>query len=118
MIKKDVRFKIQSMKPGYPNQTPYETRLTHSTYSIPVFATVSIKIDQEEFIKNLPFCDMPLMVLSNNCILNKHKKNLQKYNEDQIEVGGFFVVNGLEKILRNIIVPRKNHPMCVVRGTF
>lgn len=58
------------------------------------------------------------MVLSKNCILTKEKNKLHKYNEDQIEVGGYFVVNGLEKILRNIIVPRKNYPMCVVRGTF
>ena len=43
---------------------------------------------------------------------------MHKFNEDEIEVGGYFVVNGLEKILRNIIVPRKNYPMCVVRGTF
>jgi hypothetical protein len=33
-------------------------------------------------------------------------KSLEDLKEDSFEVGGFFIVNGLEKILRNIIIPK------------
>lgn len=58
------------------------------------------------------------MVLSNKCLLAKDKKNITQLQEDTNEVGGFFIVNGLEKILRNIIIPRKNFPISVIRPTF
>ena len=40
---------------------------------MPLFATILIKIDGEEFIKNLSFGNIPLMVLSSNCVLSKDK---------------------------------------------
>ena len=33
-------------------------------------------------------------------------------------IGGFFIINGLEKILRNIIIPKKNFPIGIIRSSF
>lgn len=65
---------------------------------------------------NLSLGSVPIMVLSQNCLLKD--KILKDFKEDPNEVGGFFIVNGLEKILRNLIIPRKNYPMGIVRPTF
>ena len=86
---------------------------------ISLFATFKITInDSEEFVKNLSLGEIPLMVMSNKCTLFQDQKNLIKYKEDECEVGGYFIVNGLEKILRNIIIPRKNYPLGIIRSTF
>lgn len=62
--------------------------------------------------------EIPLMVLSKNCLLENNQNHLEDMKEDSFEVGGFFIVNGLEKILRNIIIPKKNYPMAVERSAF
>jgi DNA-directed RNA polymerase I subunit RPA2 len=45
-------------------------------------------------------------------------KPLEDFKEDSYEVGGFFIVNGLEKLLRNIIIPKRNFPVGVIRPSF
>lgn len=62
--------------------------------------------------------EIPLMVFSDKCYLKDKKNEIENYQEDLNEVGGFFVINGLEKILRNIIIPRKNYPIAVTRSAF
>ena len=68
--------------------------------------------------------DIPLMLRSTACVLEDideetgEKKSLILNNEDENDPGGYFIINGLEKILRNIIIPRKNFIMGVIRSTF
>jgi DNA-directed RNA polymerase I subunit RPA2 len=38
--------------------------------------------------------------------------------EESEELGGYFVVNGIEKIIRLLIVQRRNHPMAIIRPSF
>lgn len=104
---------------GNTNQTPFEARLTNSSYSIDLFATIKILINKKtEHFRSLSIGEIPLMVLSDKCLVKTQGRPLHKYQEDNYEVGGFFIVNGLEKILRNIIIPKKNFPLSVVRQTF
>lgn len=74
--------------------------------------------DSEEHVKNFSLGEIPLMVMSEKCTLFNNPDKLTEYNEDEQEVGGYFIVNGLEKILRNIIIPRKNYPIGIKRATF
>ncbi len=39
-------------------------------------------------------------------------------HEDNFEPGGYFIINGLEKILRTIIVKRKNFAFGIKRANF
>lgn len=38
---------------------------------------------------------------------------LYKAKEETEEFGGYFIVNGIEKIIRMLIVPRRNYPMAI-----
>jgi DNA-directed RNA polymerase I subunit RPA2 len=38
--------------------------------------------------------------------------------EESLEMGGYFIVNGNEKLIRLLNVPRRNFPLALVRGGF
>ena len=38
--------------------------------------------------------------------------------EESDELGGYFIVNGIEKLIRMLIVQRRNHPMAIIRPSF
>jgi DNA-directed RNA polymerase beta subunit len=38
-------------------------------------------------------------------------KELVEAKEESEELGGYFIVNGIEKLIRMLIVQRRNHPM-------
>lgn len=40
------------------------------------------------------------------------------HKEESEELGGYFIVNGNEKLIRMLIVNRRNFPMAIVRGSF
>jgi len=49
--------------------------------------------------------DIPIIVRSSHCHLNKlAPKELVKMNEDCNEFGGYFIINGNEKIIRMLIL--------------
>lgn len=113
-----LTFHFDSLTTGPASVRPFESRLTHSTYGIPLFATLTVNVDGEEFRKSFSLGEIPVMLLSQNCSLADKTAVLDQHNEDKNEPGGYFIVNGLEKILRNIIVPRKNFPLGIFRPTF
>jgi DNA-directed RNA polymerase I subunit RPA2 len=43
---------------------------------------------------------------------------LVKAKEETEELGGYFIVNGVEKIIRMLLVNRRNYPMAIKRGAF
>src|SRR6185369_16471179 len=45
-------------------------------------------------------------------------KNLIRHHEESDEMGGYFIVNGIEKIIRLLIVQRRNHVMALERSSF
>ena len=56
------------------------------------------------------------MVQSDFCNLKGKKlEELVKHKEDLHDFGGYFIVNGLEKLIRMITVPRRNFPIGFVR---
>lgn len=51
-----------------------------------------------------------LFGLSPAALIEKH--------EEAEELGGYFIVNGIERLIRMLIVNRRNHPMAIVRPSF
>ena len=100
-----IQIKYESIQIGKPKNTPFEARITRSTYQAPVFATLNIKIDDEEYNINSSIGNIPLMVLSDNC--NLLGQDLIALKEDKYEIGGFFIINelGVYKLIciRNFI---------------
>ena len=80
---------------------PIEARLRKITYSAPCFIEVSAHINgvQRETLTT-QIGNIPIMLKSNWCHLNKlSKEELIQQGEDPDEPGGYFIINGTEKVL-------------------
>ncbi|KAJ3045414.1 DNA-directed RNA polymerase I subunit rpa2 [Rhizophlyctis rosea] len=59
------------------------------------------------------------MVRSLKCHLyGRSPKDLVERHEDPEEFGGYFISNGIERLIRLLIVPKRNHPTALVRPSF
>ncbi len=59
-----------------------------------------------------------MLIQSNRCHLeNLSPAELIERKEESLEMGGYFIVNGNEKVIRLLIVPKRNHPVAIVRGS-
>ncbi len=83
---------------------PIEARIRKTSYSAPVFMEVSAHINgiQRESFK-VQVGNLPIMLKSNNCHLHGlSRKELIEKGEDPYDPGGYFIINGSEKILVDI----------------
>ncbi|KAM8810309.1 DNA-directed RNA polymerase I subunit RPA2 isoform 2-T2 [Eudromia elegans] len=56
------------------------------------------------------------MVKSKLCNLyNFSAQELIQHHEEEEEMGGYFIINGLEKVVRMLIMPRRNFPLAMMR---
>ncbi len=80
---------------------PMEARLRSLTYAGPINLEISAHIDnvqRETFTTQIG--KMPIMLHSKFCHLNKlSKEELIKRGEDPDEIGGYFILNGNERVL-------------------
>lgn len=44
--------------------------------------------------------------------------DLVKHHEEPEEFGGYFIINGNERLIRYLVLPRRNHVIALVRPTF
>ncbi|OMH85234.1 putative DNA-directed RNA polymerase I subunit RPA2 [Zancudomyces culisetae] len=100
---------------------PAECRERNGTYRGRMTAKVCWQVnDSEEVhseIKSLG--QAPIMVKSNRCNLNGMGPSEHiKHHEEAEEFGGYFVVNGGERIIRLLIAPRRNHVLAVNRPSY
>ncbi|XP_068597291.1 DNA-directed RNA polymerase I subunit RPA2 [Brachionichthys hirsutus] len=59
---------------------------------------------------------LPVMVKSKICNLHGLSPGeLVAHHEEAEEMGGYFIVNGIEKVIRLLIMPRRNYPVAVSR---
>ncbi|XP_061743859.1 DNA-directed RNA polymerase I subunit RPA2 isoform X2 [Nerophis ophidion] len=59
---------------------------------------------------------VPVMVKSKLCNLHRMSpKELVEHHEEAEEMGGYFIVNGIEKVIRLLIMPRRNYPIAMSR---
>lgn len=83
---------------------PAEARLRKLSYSAPIYMEVSAHINgvQREDFK-LQIGNLPIMLKSKFCHLNNlSEEELLKVGEDPADPGGYFIVNGTEKVLVKI----------------
>jgi len=95
---------------------PVEARLRKMTYAAPMYIEISAHINgvqREAFTSQI--ASIPIMLKSKHCYLHKKsREELIKEGEDPDDPGGYFIVNGSEKILiavedlaaNNLIVER------------
>ncbi|XP_023678390.1 DNA-directed RNA polymerase I subunit RPA2 [Paramormyrops kingsleyae] len=59
---------------------------------------------------------VPIMVKSKLCNLHGlSPKELIEHHEEAEEMGGYFIVNGIEKVIRLLVMPRRNYPIAMAR---
>jgi DNA-directed RNA polymerase subunit B len=86
---------------GSPNHiTPAEARLRNLTYSAPIFLEITIKQGSQIESQEVEIGYVPVIVKSNVCNINgKIKEELEKLYIDPLDTGGYFIVNGNERVM-------------------
>jgi DNA-directed RNA polymerase subunit B len=79
---------------------PREARIRNLTYSAPLYLEIELDDEGRETYERVNIGDLPIMVKSNLCLLSRHSEDeLVKIGEDPREVGGYFIVNGSERVI-------------------
>lgn len=81
--------------------TPNECRLRDLTYAAPIYVDVEY-VRGKQIVRRTGNCigRLPIMLRSNKCVLmGKDDTEMAKLNECPLDPGGYFVVNGTEKVI-------------------
>ena len=82
------------------NVYPRETRIRNMTYSAPLYLDIILNDEGKEILESVNIGDIPIMVDSSLCLLSKHPpEDLVRFGEDPEEVGGYFIINGSERVI-------------------
>ena len=112
----DIRFTNLSVKPQFLNNiakpriaTPSDCRRMGLTYSISIHADIEVSAVLTEsqtrsketvIFKDKHLFRLPNMVQSATCVLsNKFANDLELLGESSTDLGGYFIINGKEKVL-------------------
>ncbi|KKY28443.1 putative dna-directed rna polymerase iii polypeptide [Phaeomoniella chlamydospora] len=81
--------------------TPNECRLRDMTYAAPILVDIEYtKFRQRVARSGVPIGRMPIMLRSNKCVLsNKTERQMCQMDECPLDPGGYFIVNGTEKVI-------------------
>jgi len=93
--------RIMELDGSITHIAPREARLRNVSYSAPIMLEASVvedgKILESRFIH---VGDMPVMVRSNACVLRSFsEQKLVENGEDPNDPGGYFVINGSERVI-------------------
>ena len=105
-----IEIKLGRIQIGKPNivesdgstslLTPAEARVRNLTYSAPLFLEISIKQEGQIESHEVEIGRIPIMVKSNICNLNNaSKEELIDNYMDPLDPGGYFIINGNERIM-------------------
>ncbi len=99
---------------------PTECRQRALTYAGKVMLSVAIQVGNNPVEKvSLEVPGIPVMVMSKLCHLRgMNETELVKHKENSSEFGGYFIVHGLEKLMRLLIVAKRNYPIAIYRPTY
>ena len=89
---------------------PNDARIRNLTYSLPLCIDIhqvasyydkdgNIIKKNEKVFKNVILSKIPVMVQSRYCILSQQNHSYDKYQECKYEKGGYFIVNGNDKVI-------------------
>ncbi|KAL9944138.1 hypothetical protein ACHAO5_006227 [Verticillium nonalfalfae] len=81
--------------------TPMECRLRDMTYGAPIFVDIAYIRDKSKIVRrNVPLGRLPVMLKSAKCRLNgASNKEMALMNECPLDPGGYFIINGTEKVI-------------------
>lgn len=99
---------------------PAECRERGATYRGKLRARLQYRVNNNEWKESVrEIGNMPIMLRSNRCHLeNLSPADMVKHKEESEELGGYFIVNGNEKLIRMLITPKRNYPAAIVRPSF
>ncbi|KAL0210350.1 hypothetical protein RCL1_004786 [Eukaryota sp. TZLM3-RCL] len=99
---------------------PRDAREGDVTYGGVLDVTFSISINNaapESFSRRLGV--WPIMLRSSLCHLsNMTEAQRIAHKEDVSDPGGYFIVEGLERLIRLLILTRRNFPLCMIRSSW
>ncbi|MFP4654980.1 MAG: DNA-directed RNA polymerase subunit B'' [Methanohalobium sp.] len=103
-IVKEADGAIESL---YPN----EARLRNISYTAPLYLQMSVvNGDKETEPMEAKIGQLPIMVKSNFCnLVGLNDQEMIQYGEDQLDPGGYFIINGTERVVMTLedLAPNK-----------
>ncbi|KKK25908.1 hypothetical protein ARAM_003160 [Aspergillus rambellii] len=119
---KNSAWRKDEKPPGATASTiyPSECRERHATYRGKLRAKIEYRVNNADWVEAVrELGQVPIMLRSNRCHLEKATPaELVQHKEESEELGGYFIVNGNEKLIRMLIVGRRNYPMAIIRNSF
>eukprot|EP00249_Psilotum_nudum_P029207 c39666_g1_i1 orf=2-877(-) len=114
---KDGKDKMSSLD---QRLRPMECRQAGLTYRGIFSADVCFQWNDQAVMRfNTSFGRIPVMVMSNVCQLRGLDcRQLVALKEEASEVGGYFICNGNERIIRLLLVTKRNHVLAVRRNSY
>jgi len=100
------------VKGGYRQIMPVEARLRNITYAAPIFLEIIPVFNgiERPTYSDVFIGEVPVMVKSKLCYLSSmNETELSEHGEDPEDPGGYFIINGSERVLVSIedLVPNK-----------
>ena len=122
---------VENVAVGYPARTganfaldsrvfPSECRERGESYTAPMTVTFNVRFNNEPpQLVSRSFPSFPIMTRSTRCHLRGLTPfELVKRHEEGHEFGGTFISNGIERLIRMLQIPKRNHPMAIDRPSF
>lgn len=82
--------------------TPMECRLRNLTYAAPIYVKMSLYVDDKPVVvaERVLIGSIPIMVKSSICPLSRMTpEELAAIGEDPLDPGGYFIINGSERVI-------------------
>jgi DNA-directed RNA polymerase subunit B len=106
----DVEIKFGKVRVGKPNIieadgsvsliTPMAARLRNLTYAAPVFVELSVKFDNQTESTEVEIGRIPVIVRGSSCnTYGMNKDELRENYMDPLDQGGYFIINGNERVI-------------------
>lgn len=98
---------------------PRYCREAGTTYKAPFDIDLVHEVDGVKQRHPKRLGQLPIMVKSKQCHLrNMNRKELVEHKEETNEMGGYFICNGIERIIRCLIMQRRHYIMALRRGAY
>ncbi|GFP98191.1 DNA-directed RNA polymerase i subunit rpa2 [Phtheirospermum japonicum] len=136
MVDRGIDAMLRNIKPERSSRTnladalyPFECRQAKLTYSGKFMVDLYLEYGGAVAIREkICLGQFPIMLKVNDFVLvpSKHchlnaandPKKLVSLKEEPSEMGGYFILNGLERVIRLLILTKRNYPMSTVRSSF
>ncbi|KAH0574333.1 DNA-directed RNA polymerase subunit beta [Spironucleus salmonicida] len=115
----EFSVKYKSLQLGIPCSYPQVCRDSCISYESPLSAVLEISYKGDVIYQTVTIGTIPIMVgaqISHTGSLNRQTKPL--IAEDETDFGGYFIINGVEKILRMLVANRRNYMVSMERTAF